>query len=164
MTHSAEQSQDLTLLKFGRFLVVGGIATALQYAILLVLVGTAGVPPLVASSIGFVASAVANYTLNRRFTFRSNVDYVAGLERFSIIAGVGLALNALVMAAGTTLAGVNYLAAQIVATTVVLLWNYHVNRLWTFSNSVTDSRRPPREISLPTGSYHDQDSNRAARE
>jgi putative flippase GtrA len=165
VTHSAERSPDFVLFQFGRFLVVGGIATALQYAILFALTGAAGVQPLLASSVGFVASAAANYTLNRRFTFRSDVNYFAGLERFSIIAGVGLALNATVMAAGTALAGINYIASQLVATAVVLLWNFHVNRLWTFSNGPPNSRKSMREASPSTGSYHDQERpSDAARE
>jgi putative flippase GtrA len=157
--HSAEQSPDLVLFQFARFLIVGGIATALQYAILFALTA-AGIQPLVASSIGFVASAVANYTLNRRFTFRSDVKYVTGLERFSIIAGVGLALNAMVMAAGISL-GIHYVPSQVVATAVVLLWNFQVNRLWTFSGQAA-LRRSARETPS-TGSYHDQDPRNAAR-
>jgi putative flippase GtrA len=104
-----------------------------------------------------VASAVGNYTLNRRFTFRSDVDYLAGLKRFGIIAGGGLALNAIVMAAGTDLAGMNYLASQLVATAVVLLWNFHANRLWTFTTNLSDSRKSTQEDSPLTGSCHDQE-------
>ena len=165
VTHSAQPSPDFVLFQLGRFLIVGGIATALQYAILLTLTGSAGVPPLLASSIGFVASAAANYTLNRRFTFRSDVNYVAGLERFSIVAGGGLVLNAMVMAAGMALAGMNYITSQIVATAVVLLWNFHVNRLWTFSNGLSNSRKSTQEDPPSTGSYHDREQpSNAARE
>ena len=156
MAYSTERSPDLIVFQFGRFLVVGGIATALQYAVLIALTAGAGVQPLLASSIGFVASATANYTLNRRFTFHSDVDYVAGLERFLIIAGVGLTLNAAVMAAATAVAGANYIVAQLVATAVVLLWNFHANRLWTFSNRLSTSARSTHKISPPTGSYDDQ--------
>jgi len=140
VTHSAQHSPVFVSFKFGRFLIVGGIATAVQYTILLTL-ASAGVEALVASSIGFVASAIANYTLNRRFTFRSDVNYVAGLERFSIVAGAGLGLNAMVMAAVMALAGKSYIASQLVATAFVLLWNFHVNRMWTFSVSRSDSRK-----------------------
>ena len=156
MAHSAQQSPDFIVFQFGRFMVVGGIATALQYAILLALTAGAGVQPLIASSIGFAASAAANYTLNRRFTFHSEVNYVAGLERFAITAGVGLALNALVMAMGTGPAKMNYVVTQVLATAVVLFWNFHVNRLWTFANGPTGSRESMREISPSTGPYDDQ--------
>lgn len=159
---SAEESPGLRLFQFGRFLIVGGMATAIQYAILLALTG-AGIEPLPASSFGFAASALANYTLNRRFTFHSEVKYVTGLERFSIIAGVGLALNAVIMAAGIRL-GLHYVASQIVATAIVLLWNFQINRLWTFSHRLDFSRGSRQEIPPFTGSYHDQDPRNAAGE
>ena len=59
------------LSQFGKFLLVGGFATALQYAVLAVLVQTAGIDPVLASSIGYLVSALANYELNYRLTFRS---------------------------------------------------------------------------------------------
>jgi putative flippase GtrA len=133
VAYSVRYSRDPVLFQFGRFVIAGGIATVVQYAILLALTSSGAVQPLVASSIGFMASATVNYSLNRRFTFRSDVGYLAGLERFGIIAGAGLALNGVVMAAGMDLAGMNYISAQLVATAVVLLWNFHANRLWTFS-------------------------------
>jgi putative flippase GtrA len=160
VTHSAEQAPDFVLFQFGRFLVVGGIATALQYAILLALTGAAGVKPLLGSSIGFLASATANYTLNRRFTFHSDVHYFAGLERFAIIAGCGLALNAIVMGAGMDLAGMNYFASQLVATAVVLMWNFNANRLWTFPIDLADSPKSTQENLPLTGWHHDRERPR----
>jgi putative flippase GtrA len=127
-------------LQFGRFIIVGGFTTASHYAILLGLTSYARVQPVVASSIGFILSATVSYTINRRFTFRSDVYYFAGLQRFALIAATGLALNALALTAGMDLARMNYIAAQVGATGVVLLWNFHANRLWTFSGSPAASR------------------------
>jgi putative flippase GtrA len=150
VTHSAPPrlpSADLVLSQFGRFVIVGGLATAFQYAIMLALTVFGGVQPLVASSVGFVAGAVATYTANRRFTFRSDVDYLAGLHRFAITAGCGLGLNAVVMAAGMDLVGMNYMASQVIASGVVLLWNFQANRLWTFAIRLADSPESTRENS-----------------
>ncbi len=147
MTHSARHSPAVVLFQFGRFLIVGGLGTALQYAILFTLTVYGGVQPLLASSIGFVTSAAANYTANRRFTFRSDVDYLAGLQRFALIATGGLGLNAIVMAAGMDLVGMNYIASQIVASAVVLLWNFQANRMWTFSTSLPESPKSTRQNS-----------------
>ena len=66
-----------------RFLLVGGTATAMQYAVLVALVRWAGVGPTLASCIGFVLSAVLNYALNRRFTFRSQARHAQALPRFA---------------------------------------------------------------------------------
>ena len=120
------------LSQFGRFLLVGGFSTVLQYLILVLLVRVAGTDPVVASSAGYVLSAMANYDLNYRLTFRSRVRYFGGMFRFALVAATGLVLNGLVMAAGTKLFGIHYLIAQVVATVIVLFWNFFANRRWTF--------------------------------
>lgn len=145
MTHSTRHSSEVLLFQFWRFLIVGGLGTAFQYAILFTLTVYGGFHPLLASTIGFVTSAVANYTANRRFTFRSDIDYLAGLQRFAIIATGGLGLNAIVMASGMDLVGMNYVASQIVASGVVLLWNFQANRMWTFSASLPESAQSTRQ-------------------
>lgn len=147
MTQSPRRFFALFSPQFGRFLIVGGIATTLHYAILLALTVSAGFQPLLASSIGFVASASASYTLNRRFTFHSGVDYLAGLQRFGLIAGGGFVLNTVVLTAGMDLSRVNYITSQLAATGVVLLWNFHANRLWTFSLALSERAKPTEQDS-----------------
>ena len=114
-----------------RFSLVGGIATAIQYALLILLVHGFGMAPTPASSIGFVLSAGVNYLLNHRFTFRSDRPHAAAAAKFGLLAGIGLLINAAIMhlmIAG----GVHYLLAQVGATGVVLFWNFLGNSVWTF--------------------------------
>jgi putative flippase GtrA len=118
--------------QFGKFLLVGGFSTALQYLVLAVLVQTAGTDPVVASSIGYVSSAAVNYDLNYRLTFRSRVPYFGGMGRFALVHAAAFLLNGAIMAAGTKALGVHYLVTQVVATIVVLFWNFFANRRWTF--------------------------------
>jgi len=118
--------------QFGRFLLVGGFCTALQYLILAALVQAAGVDPVVASSIGYLLSALANYDLNYRLTFRSRVPYLGGMLRFALVMTTGLVLNGAVMALGTKALALHYLVAQVAATIVVLFWNFFAHRRWTF--------------------------------
>ena len=120
------------LSQFSRFVLVGGFSTALQYLILVLLVQTAGVDPVVASSAGYVLSALANYDLNYRLTFRSRVPYLGGLFRYTLVMTTGFLLNGAIMAAGTKFLGLHYLLAQIAATIVVLFWNFFAHRRWTF--------------------------------
>jgi len=121
-----------SLSKFARFALVGAIATAIQYAILIVLVRGDLTGPTLASCIGFVVSAGANYSLNYRFTFRSRNSHAGAVVKFLLLAAAGLALNAGLMRLLTAL-GWNYILAQLLATGVVLLWNFFGNSLWTFS-------------------------------
>jgi putative flippase GtrA len=118
--------------QFGRFFLVGGFSTALQYLILFALVQAGGVDPVVASSVGYVLSALANYDLNYRLTFRSRVPYLGGMLRYALVMAAGLLLNGAMMALGTKALGVHYLVAQVAATIVVLFWNFYAHRRWTY--------------------------------
>lgn len=118
--------------RFLRFALVGAVATAIQYAMLIALVQARLTGPTLASCIGFVISAGANYSLNYRFTFRSRNSHAPAIVKFLLLAGAGLLLNAGLMRLLTVM-GWNYILAQVCATGVVLLWNFLGNSLWTFS-------------------------------
>jgi putative flippase GtrA len=129
----------VSFTRFIRFALVGGVATAIQYAILVVLVRFADLAPPVASTIGFIASAGVNYLLNYRFTFRSDRAHGAAAAKFAVLVFIGMLLNAGLMKLLVS-AGWNYLIAQICVTGVVLVWNYAGNSLWTFGGK--DSTPP----------------------
>lgn len=124
-----------------RFALVGGLATGIHYAVALVLVLNFTVPVLVASSIGFVLSAVVNYSLNARLTFGARSRPLAQKLRFVVAAGFGLVLNYAVLGACLRLDMWPPLA-QVVATLFTLLANFGVNAAWVF-------RRTPK----PTGNH-----------
>jgi putative flippase GtrA len=119
----------------GPFVIVGALATGLQYVILIALVNGGGVPAPIASAVGFSSSALANYALNRHFTFASRRAHVSALPRFLIVATSGLVINTGIVWLAATRAGWYYLLAQIIATLAVLLWTYTFNRHWTFAGS-----------------------------
>jgi putative flippase GtrA len=114
-----------------RFGLVGGVATGVQYVILVALVRGTGMWPPAASALGFVVSAAGNYWSNYHFTFGSRQPHAPAALKFLILAGVGLVLNAALMAMLVDL-GWHYLVAQVCVTAVVFLWNFIGNSLWTF--------------------------------
>lgn len=120
---------------FSSFLVVGAICTAAQYAILVLLVQLAAMGATLASSIGFATSAALNYALNYRFTYRATTSHATSFPRFVVVMLAGLALNAAIMYAGVEVVGLHYIVAQVVATGIVLFWNFLANLKWSFSNS-----------------------------
>lgn len=121
------------LRQFIRFAGVGGIATILMYLLLIVLVEWLAVAPVPASVLAYILSAIFNYIANYRFTFDSTVPHQKALPRFMLIATAGLALNTLIMFLLTDILPVHYLLAQVVATGVVLIWNFVANRRWTYT-------------------------------
>lgn len=117
------------------FLGVGLIATAVQYLILLALVELLGWSAVVSSSIGYAISALLNYFLNYRYTFRSNSAHHRAFPKFAVVAGAGLVLNAILMELFINKMQIYYLLAQLLTTGIVLVWNFLANRLWSFRTS-----------------------------
>jgi putative flippase GtrA len=129
--------------KFVAFSLVGTIATIIQYIVLIALVQLGGVDPVFASSVGFVTSSAVNYLLNYRVIFRSRKAHFDSGTKFLIISLLGLGLNTLTMYAGAQILGVHYFLTQLIATAMVLLWNFSGNYLWSFrEDKKTDSRTP----------------------
>jgi putative flippase GtrA len=125
------------IARFARFALVGGVATAIQYALLVLLVRAVNVEPTAASSVGFAVSAAVNYLLNYRFTFRSDRPHGPAAAKFALLAGAGLLLNAAIMHVLVGM-GIAYLLAQVCATAVVLCWNFIGNSWWTFGVARVD--------------------------
>jgi putative flippase GtrA len=117
--------------QFFRFASVGAIATATQYVILYALVSGAAWDPAHASMIGAAIGALVNYWLNYTFSFRSDRRHRESFPLFLLMASCGTVLNGLIVK-GLTLAGLYYMFAQVVATIVVLGFNFYVSRKWIF--------------------------------
>lgn len=127
-----------TIAQFLLFAGVGAIGTIGHYTTLIVLVQFWAVDPVFASSFGFVIGAMINYILNYEFTFRSKKRHKEALTKFLIVAIIGAGINGSIMYLGVENTNINYLIVQIVATCVVLLWNFVVNKLWTFAHHGVD--------------------------
>lgn len=123
--------RNISLRSLVTFAMVGGFATAVQYALMSLLIWLFDCPLVLASGIGFAISAVANYLLNARLTFRSNERHAKTLPRFIVTACLGLAINSILLAFLASV-GLHPAPAQILTTLGVLLWNYTINALWTF--------------------------------
>ncbi len=117
--------------QFLRFAAVGAVATAAHYAVLVALKELAHVPVLWATSLGYLVGAVVGYTLNRRFTFEANHRFTHGLAKYVGVGIVGLALNGAITM-GLIHVGLHYLLSQMVATGIVLIWNFAAARLVVF--------------------------------
>jgi putative flippase GtrA len=120
--------------QFIGFAGVGAIGTAGHYAVLIGLVQLAGVSPVMASIAGFIAGAVINYFLSYRYIFQSRKRHAEALTKFLLVASAGLGLNAAIVWFGVSMLEWHYLVSQVIATGIILLWNFTANRLWTFSH------------------------------
>jgi putative flippase GtrA len=118
--------------QFSTFFVVGLIATALQYAVLIGLRELAHVPVIPASLTGYLAGGLLNYILNRRHTFDSDRSHAEAGWRFAAVMCVGFFLTWGLMRLFVVAWGAPYITAQVVTSGLVLIWNFGAHRLWTF--------------------------------
>jgi putative flippase GtrA len=123
------------LRKFLSFATVGAIATGFQYIVLILLVELLRTNEVLASAIGFALSSMLNYRLNYRFTFRSNLPHSRTFSKFMVVAIVGLTINTTCMYVLVKFTPLHYIAAQVGATAITLLWSFSINSLWSFSES-----------------------------
>ncbi len=86
-------------------------------------------PP--ASALGAVLGALVAYIGNRQYTFKSQRLHSVALPRFLLTAVISAGLNALLVWAGLVL-GWHYYAAQAVATCIIFMLAFQINRAWTF--------------------------------
>lgn len=128
----------MLLRQFITFTGVGLVAAVAHYGVLIALVELGGMQPVIATLWGFLAGAAVSYVLNRRFTFRSDRPHRAAAPRFLAVSTGGFVLNGLVMWLLNEGWGVPYLLAQVIATLLVLFWNFTVNLLWTFRANLDD--------------------------
>lgn len=126
-------SYENTTVELIKFLIVGGSATALHYGLLFLFVQFAGLTPVVATSIAYSISSIYNYLLNYYATFKSDASHQTAVIKFAGVAGSGLLINAGIIYALTNL-GIHYLIAQLLATLVILVWNYVIHKYWTYKS------------------------------
>jgi len=112
---------------------MGAIGTAAHYSVLIFMVQLLHADAVVATTLGFIAGALINYMLNYHITFNSNKQHLETAARFFTIAAAAALINAMLMSAGLHMLDLHYLIIQLMATCIVLVFNYITNRYWTFA-------------------------------
>ena len=120
--------------QFLSFLIIGGLATAVQLITLVISVEVFAVPVIYASVLSYLAGALVNYWLNYHYTFNSTQRHQTALTKFMTVVALGVTLNALLLKA-LLLLSVNYVVAQIIVIAVLLVFNYTFHKYWTYRSS-----------------------------
>lgn len=120
------------LAQFMKFGVVGVIAFVIDYGLLALLTELFGINYLVSATVSFTASVVFNYVASMRYVF----THKEGMSRrrefviFVVLSVIGLLINNGCMWAGVELLGVHYLLTKIVATAIVMIWNFVTRKIF----------------------------------
>ena len=124
--------------QFSSFLGVGIVATLVDWAIFYLLAGYLGIFYMLALALSYLASTVLNFFLNRHFTFENTCKKVHfQLGSFFSVAITGLVLNEVIVYSlihylFAANAGNLVMASRIIATVLVFIWNFILNKYITF--------------------------------
>ena len=122
------------ILKFLKFGVVGILGMAVDFFITLLCKEKLQFNKYISNSIGFIIAASSNYFFNRVWTFQStNNQIVKEYSSFLLISIFGLGLNNLIIYVVHEKMKFNFYLAKVIATGIVVLWNFFANYFFTFN-------------------------------
>jgi len=151
------QTHQREVTRFLKFSVVGALGAVIDFGVLNLLVQLAGFPKVLANCFSFTAAVISNFVWNRLWVYPETRGDPLRKQfvQFSVVNVAGLAINtvvfyssdrwllgeagllagpvgALALVIGMAHFDLAYNGAKVIATGVVLFWNFFVNRLWTF--------------------------------
>lgn len=127
--------KTIDLLRFFRFGVVGSLGFVIDFGITYLLKEGFGVWPFLANTAGFSMAVVNNYLLNKYWTFSEKSEFSARqFIGFLVISLIGLLINTALLALFFQALGLNFYLAKVIATGMVMCWNFLANRIWVFKS------------------------------
>ena len=123
------------ITQFMKFGVVGVIAFAIDYGVLMLLSQLLGMDPVVAAAISFTVSVVFNYLASMKYVFphREGMSRRREFVTFVILSVIGLGINELIIWIGTSQFGTGAFAvtaAKVVATAIVMVYNFVTRKIF----------------------------------
>lgn len=120
------------LKQIGKFGIVGVIATAVDFGVMIALKELFGVDAVLAAGISFVVSLVVNYLLSMSYVFarREDISRQREFTLFVVLSLVGLGVNEVCMWLGTVPLALDYRLVKVGATAVVMVWNFCSRKKW----------------------------------
>lgn len=119
--------------QFIKFCFVGASGTVVDWVFYFAFTRWLGLFYLTAKALSFILAASNNYIWNRIWTFRSQEKKIAQqFLKFFVVSTVGLGLNTFIMYIVVDRVRWSDLWGLIVATALVMFWNFFANKIWTF--------------------------------
>ena len=129
----------IEVVRFLKFCVVGIIGAVVDFGILNLAIQVFGLDKWLANTFSFSTAVVSNFLWNRFWTYPESRQHPVGpqlgqfflvnLGGYGINQAIFLSLDRYAFSAWGTW---GYNLSKVIATGVVLFWNYGVNRVWTY--------------------------------
>ncbi len=129
-----------------KFCVVGFSSALINFAVFVFATKVFSVWYIYSSIIAYILSAIFNFITNKLWTFRNPAkgrEAVQQAGKFTLVIVIGLSINTLIIYFLTDSYGLDFRLSWVVATAVVVFWNFSFNRFWTFRH-----KKPPVGLSI----------------
>lgn len=137
--------------RFLKFAVVGTIGAVIDFGIMNLLVSLVHAPFVLAGTISFICAVISNFTWNRFWTYPESRSkpLASQLGQFTLVNAAGLLIRIPILHFGEPLLDqflttlpiaakshqfISHNTTLAIAVGVVLLWNFFVNRYWTYND------------------------------
>lgn len=120
-------------MRFIKYCIVGATSTIIDTLVLALLVELVRMDPVVGKVFSQVVAITNGYWLNKLWTFNDRKETVRGqFIRFAVVSVAGLLIALIIFYVFTELLHIWYIAANILTALIVVVWNFNINRLFTF--------------------------------
>lgn len=117
---------------FGKYIIAGGAAFCLDYALLFLCYRFLGLHYLLASGIGFCSGVICTYLCCNYWVFSHRKLQHQQAKEFTIfvlVGLIGLALTLLFMGFFVSVIGLHPYGSKILTTGLVLIWNFSARKI-----------------------------------
>ncbi len=111
------------------YLIVGGIATVVEWAVFYLLDSIVSMNYAIATTIAFAVSTFANWAAGRLIMFKGDGHFFAEIAKIYITSIAGLLMNLLIMWIAIDLIGIQNFTSKVIATGIVFFWNFIIRKL-----------------------------------
>ena len=128
---TSERINEL-LVQIFKFVIVGGIATVIDWAVYYVLYNFLNVPPLAANVFSFCVSVIYNYIMSIKWVFNVNQDKSKKLMFIEFISFsiIGLLISEFLLFVFINKIAINEMLSKVIATAIVMVFNFVTRKMF----------------------------------
>ncbi|MDO4987847.1 MAG: GtrA family protein [Synergistes sp.] len=121
--------QGNTVKQFSQYLIVGGIATVVEWACFYILNSLCALHYMPSTALAFIISTFSNWLAGKLIMFKERKAIIPELIKIYLTSIAGLVFNIIIMWVVVEKVGMIEMHGKIIATGIVFLWNFFVRKL-----------------------------------
>lgn len=113
---------------------IGIIAMTIDFLCVYIFTETFLLHYLTSIVLGYLIAATVNYSLQKKLTFKNkSTRYMSQFSAFFSVGLIGMGINLITVYISVEFFGLWYMFGKVIATGIAYIWNFSVNKLFTFN-------------------------------